>query len=154
MTGSVLGVFLVHFGDHFWRVPSTFGSGAPRGAAKFIVLSSRFRNLWCSFCECDRSGENRDLRVPMGRKFSIFEKFYFLVFRFGWSILHQHRTPRLVRSAQAGSPGAFYTLHFEPQSGGDLKRFSVNGLPIKITAKIVRFRCDPKIKNRGVHARP
>ena len=28
-------------------------------------------------------------------------------------------------SPQVGSPVAFYTLHFEPQSGGDLKRFSV-----------------------------
>ncbi len=29
-------------------------------------------------------------------------------------------------SPQVGSPVAFYTLHFEPQSGGDLKRFSVS----------------------------
>ena len=76
--------------------------------------------------------------------FQKFEKFYFLFFRFWWSIVHQHHCPWPTYSPRAGSPLAFLILHFEPPSGGHLTKISVNGLQIEIPAKFAGFAVESR----------
>ena len=79
-----------------------------------------------------------------------FENFYFLVFRFCWAIVHHHLWPWHVYSPRAGSRLAFYIFYIGTQSGAYLLKKSVNGLPIKIGSKSVKFPITVENKNWGV----
>ena len=71
------------------------------------------------------SSQNHVQRCDRRWKFENFEIFYFLVFRFPWSILHIHFGCRPIHSARVGSPLAFYALYISIQSCDYFKRFSV-----------------------------
>ena len=86
------------------------------------------------------SSQNHVQRCDRRWKFENFEIFYFLVFRFPWSILHIHFGSRPIHSARVGSPLAFYALYISIQSCDYFKRFSVNGIPIKIVAGMVKVQ--------------
>ena len=100
------------------------------------------------------SSQNRVQRCDRRWKFENFEIFYFLVFRFPWSILHIHLCLWPIRSARVGSPLAFYAFYFATLSWTGFKHFSVNGLPNKTSSGSVKFQYTSKNENWGVHARP
>ena len=78
-----------------------------------------------------QSSQNHVQRCDRRWKFENFENFYFLVFRFPWSIPHIHLCLWPIHSARVGSPLAFYAFYFVTRSGTGFKHFSVNGLPNK-----------------------
>ena len=100
------------------------------------------------------SSQNHVQRCDRRWKFENFENFYFLVFRFPWSILHIHLCLWPIHSARVGSPLAFYAFYFVTPSGTGFKHFSVNGLPNKTSSGSVKFQYTIKNENWGVHARP
>ena len=72
------------------------------------------------------SSQNHVQRCDRRWKFENFEIFYFLVFRFPWSILHIHLCLWPIHSARVGSPLAFYVFCIATQSGGGFKQKSVS----------------------------
>ena len=154
-----LGSFSGEFWTHFLMVAAT--SRWPRGAPLGPIGTPGSKNIYDFidtnfkwFFQRSESSQNRVQRCDRRWKFENFENFYFLVFRFPWSILHIHLCLWPIRSARVGSPLAFYAFYFVTPSGGHFKRFSVNGLPNKMTATEVKVQYTSKNENWGVHARP
>ena len=153
-----LGSFSGEFWAHFLMVAAT--SRWPLGPLGVPLVLPEVKNT--KFYRYDfqitfqrgESSQNRVQRCDRRWKFENFEKFYFLVFQFPWSILHIHSCPRPIHSARVGSPLAFYAFYIVTQSCGHFKRFSVNGKSIKMAARMVKFQYTLQNENWGVHARP
>ncbi len=153
-----LGWFSGEFWAHFLTVAAT--SRWPLGPLGVPLVLPAVKNtkfyrydFQITFKRSERS-QNRVQRCDRRWKFENFEIFYFLVFRFPWSILHIHLCPRPIHSARVGLPLAFYAFYIVTQSGTGFKHFSVNGLPNKTSSGSVKFQYTLQNENWGVHARP
>ena len=139
-------------GTIFWWVLGSFFDG--RGDLKMTPWGSfeshrhcrTWKLIWfyryefqMSF-QRSESSQNHVQRCDRRWKFENFENFYFLVFRFPWSILHIHLCLWPIHSARVGSPLAFYAFYFVTPSGTGFKHFSVNGLPNKTSSGSVKFQ--------------